>query len=256
MSFLMCAVFYWLFCIGDSMQPSTLHALLLCACLHFTSLKVKLICSIITHLSKLLSRCQHNLPPSALMAAQLWMVDGYLIEETTSHWAQEEDDWEKEQKITSPVCLVPIYSLIWESVEKWCHLWKLSCSLKTRLQRPRHLLTKAWGSLSYWSVVRSKSNNMLLKTDNIDTRSTTSDAPIPTRQRTGIILYSFFNSGSQSHFVWDTTTSAMCPSWRSDALFWPRFFGSMSRQYETAHNKLSWHTVKIQNYKISAAWMS
>lgn len=60
---------------------------LLSARLHFVSLGMKLIYSIITHLGKLLSRCQHNLLPSALMAAQLSMVDGYLIGETTSHWA-------------------------------------------------------------------------------------------------------------------------------------------------------------------------
>lgn len=125
MALLICAVFYWLYLVLYSRQhASTLHALLLCACLHFKSLKVKLICSIITHLGKLLSRCQHNLLPSALMAAQLWMVDGYLIEETTSHWAWEEDSWEKEQRVTSPVCFVPIHSLIRDSVEKWFHLAK------------------------------------------------------------------------------------------------------------------------------------
>lgn len=47
------------------------HTLLLSACLHYMSLKMKLMYSIITHLSKLLSCCQHNLLPSALMAAQL-----------------------------------------------------------------------------------------------------------------------------------------------------------------------------------------
>lgn len=83
---------------------------LLSARLHLVSLGMKLIYSIITHLGKLLSRCQHNLLPSALMAAQLWMVDGYLIGETTSHWAlQGGTKWEtgkdcepKEQR-TPPV---------------------------------------------------------------------------------------------------------------------------------------------------------
>lgn len=133
------------FCIVDSIQPSTFHALLLCACLHFTSLKVKLICSIITHLGKLLSRCQHNLLLSALMAAQLWMVDGYLIEETTSHWAQE-DSWEKAVRITSPVCFMPIHSLMWDSVTSdFTYEILAEIILKTWCQRPCHLLPEAWG---------------------------------------------------------------------------------------------------------------
>lgn len=47
------------------------HTLLLSVCLHFMSLKMKFIYSIITHFSKLFPHCQHNLLPSALMAAQL-----------------------------------------------------------------------------------------------------------------------------------------------------------------------------------------
>lgn len=72
------------------------HTLLLSVCLHFMSLKMKFIYSIITHFSKLFPHCQHNLLPSALMAAQLWMVDGYLIGENTSHWTQEGGETEGE----------------------------------------------------------------------------------------------------------------------------------------------------------------
>lgn len=67
---------------------------LLPARLHFVSLKMKFIYSIITHFSKLFPYCQHNLLPSA----QLWMVDGYLIGETTSHWAEGGEDIKKKRE--------------------------------------------------------------------------------------------------------------------------------------------------------------
>lgn len=75
-----------------------LHTLLLSACLHFMPRKMKFIYSIITHFSKLFPHCQHNLLPSALMAAQLWMVDGCLIGETAPHWAQERERVRKSEE--------------------------------------------------------------------------------------------------------------------------------------------------------------
>lgn len=100
----------------EPMSMSKPHILLLSDCLHFMSLKMTFIYSIITHFSKLFPHCQHNLLPSALMAAQFWMVDGYLIGETTSHQAQEvKENWEKgkdknqEHKLTSAIYFMPIH---------------------------------------------------------------------------------------------------------------------------------------------------
>lgn len=98
---------------------------------------MKFIYPIITHFSKLFHHCQHNLLPSALMAGQLWMVDRYLIGETTSHRAQERNkknteekgkDKKQEQKITSPVYFMPIHWQILDSDEKCFHLWDQSCN--------------------------------------------------------------------------------------------------------------------------------
>lgn len=107
----------------------------LSACLHFMSLKMKFIYSIITHFSKLFPHCQHNLLPSALMAAQLWMVDGYLIGKTILLTApkrerklREEVNRKKEYKITSQVEIVQIHRQILDSVGKCFHLWDQSCN--------------------------------------------------------------------------------------------------------------------------------
>ena len=132
----LCFIYLILYCRQSLWAPINPHTLLLSACLHFMSLKMKFIYSIITHFSKLFPHCQRNLLPSALMAAQLWMVDGYLIGETTSHWAQEGEKAEKKkgmdkkqgQKITSPVYFVPIHWQILDSVEKCFHLRDQSCN--------------------------------------------------------------------------------------------------------------------------------
>lgn len=124
----------------EPMSTSKPHILLLSACLHFMSLKIKFIYSIITHFSKLFSHCQRNLLPSALMAAQFSMVDGYLIGETTAHRAQEvKENWEKgkdknqEHKITSPVYFMPIHGQILDRTEKCFHLYEIRTAIIFRI---------------------------------------------------------------------------------------------------------------------------
>lgn len=222
------------------------HTLLLSACLHFVSLKMKFIYSIITHFSKLFPHCQHNLLPSALMAAQLWMVDGYLIGETTSHWAQEGEKTEKKgkdkkqvQKITSPVYFMLIHWQILDSAGKCFHLRSelqlnlMSTSLPSLLAGFRQ--NKTSSCIVQW---RTRSDNMLLKTDTIDIiRSTTSAVPLPKEQIIGIIGTHFQWLHKQICLgYWESILLSLC----IDTLSWSRCLWSIINNVKYLTFQINW----------------
>lgn len=110
------------------------HKLLLSACLHFRSLKMKFIYSIITHFSKLFP-----LPaqPASLSSNGSPIMNGRWVPNRRNYLSlspggekaeKKRKDKKQEQKIRCLVYFMSIHWQILDGIEKCSHLWDQSCN--------------------------------------------------------------------------------------------------------------------------------